>query len=240
MADNIPFDEDDEFVSPEDIKAYLEEEKQEESSSIIPEDVQELLKADAEDNTAPEEPERVELEPDKTFEENRKEAFEQMVVTVKDWEVPITDDDKAMYIKCLLNSTPVELDIKAKNGTSGRCRALSVYESDVAVAALAHYLKIYPQTDYMFQESLLQQYRAAMQLMSYCSKSLDYISYERGKNGTKEDHAKDLYERSQTLLDVPGPVYGMYIRLLNVFQFKINKLQEAAFNSDFWFPGDSD
>lgn len=225
-----------EDIRPEDVKEFLEEQSNEPAPGEIPADILEMLE---EDNT-PKEPSRVEIEPDHTYEANKRDLFENMVVNVRDVDVPITEDDKALYLKGLLHAKPVELVITAKNGVSGKCRTISVYESDVAAGALSLYLEKYPSTAIGFYDSLLQQYRIALQLVEFCGRPVSFLSYERGVNGTKEDHIKDLYEKSQAVLDVPGPVYGMYVRLTNVFQYKIARLQEAAFNSDFWDPADTD
>lgn len=238
--EDLLIEEDDNSISSDEVSEFLKEHESSEATNVgeIPEDIQELLKED--DSKHKQEETRTTFEPDHTFEDNKKALFENMIVSVRDAEVPVTEEDKAVYLKALLTSTPVELTVVAKNGVSAKCRTISVYEADVAAGALTLYLKHYPETSYAFQDSILQQYRVALQLISFCGRDIGNLSYERGVNGTKEDHIKDLYEQSQKVLDVPGPVYGMYVRLTNVFQYKINKLQEAAFNSDFWLPAGTD
>lgn len=234
--DTIPFEEDTTSPDAEAVKSYLEE-----AGTEIPDDVKAMLEDDAESQSRAEvQEERKTLEVDNTFEENRRESFENMIVPVRDIDVPVTDEDKSLYLKGLLNSTPITLTITAKNGASGKCRTLSVYEGDVIAEALRIYLQEYPGTQVMYYESIMQQYRIAMQLVEYCGRKLDYLSFERVSNTSLKEHAKELFEKAQDILDVPGPVYGMYVRLTNVFQYKINRLQEAAFNSDFWSPVDTD
>lgn len=226
------FTEESDSINPDEIKAYLEEQASEnENPGAIPEDIMEMLQEDTEEET----PSRVEIAPDKSFEENKRDAFANLHVTVRDVDVPITEEDKLLYLKGILNSTPITLKIAAKNGMSGKCRSLSVYEGDVAAGALGKYLEKYPNTALEFQDSLLQQYRVAMQLTEYCNRPISYLSYNR-EQGTFDEHVNDLFTNSQKVLDVPGPVYGMYVRLINIFQYKIGKLHEAAFNSDFWSP----
>ena len=217
-------------IDPSEVASFLAEE----SAGIIPEDIQELLKEDIDLEETKEA--RVEIEPDKSFEENKRDRFDDMHVYVRDIDVPITDEDKAVYMKGLLYSTPITLEIRTQNGLSGKCRSLSVYEGDVAAGAMSYYLSKYPGTPLGFHDGLAQQYRVAMQLTEYCGHPLGYLTYNRGENGTFDDHVKDLYENSQKVLDVPGPVYGMYVRMLNVFQYQLGKLHEAAFNADFWSP----
>lgn len=200
----------------------------------VPDDIKEMLQDDHET-----EEQRVNISPDTTFEDDKRKAFEDMFVSVRDIDIPITEEDKLVYMKGLLFSRPIELEIKAPNGISGKCRALSVYEGDIVTAALGKYLEKYPSMSAGFNESIIQQYRAAMQLKEFCGKPLSYLEYERG-NGTFEEHVNDLFETSQHILDVPGPVYGIYIRILNIFQYKLGRLHDAAFNSDFWSPVDTD
>ena len=64
-----------------------------------------------------------------------------MFVSVRDVDIPITTEDKSIYLKSLLFSRPIELEIKAPNGISGICRSLSVYEGDLTTAALTSILR---------------------------------------------------------------------------------------------------
>lgn len=229
------FTEESNDISADEVKAYLAGEEKNENPGAIPEDIMEMLQEEEKED----EEQRVEITPDKSFEENKRDIFENMYVSVRDVDVPITEEDKLLYLKGILNSTPITLKITAKNGMSGKCRSLSVYEGDVAAGALGKYLEKYPNTALEFQDSILQQYRVAMQLTEYCNRPIGYLSYDR-ESGTFEEHVEHLFKNSQKVLDVPGPVYGMYVRLINVFQYKIGKLHEAAFNSDFWSPVGAD
>lgn len=225
-------EEDNNNIDPSEVAAFLEEG---EAPGTIPDDIKAMLSED-EDLEKDKKVARVEIEPDKSFDKNKRDAFDNMYVYVRDIDVPITEEDKVLYMKGLLHSAPINLTISTQNGLSGKCRSLSVYEGDVAAGAMTHFLTKYPGTPLGFHDALGQQYRIAMQLTEYCGKPLGYLTYTRGEGGTFDDHVLDLYENSQRVLDVPGPVYGMYVRMLNVFQHKLGKLHEAAFNADFWSP----
>lgn len=237
MAEEL-FTEDTSNIKPEEVAEFLANAETSDTPGTIPDDIRELLQEDVEDKDLADD--RVEITPDKTFEKNKRDVFDNMFVHVRDMDIPITEDDKLLYMKGLLTSNPIVLSIKMQNGITAKCRSLSVYEGDVAVGALAQYLKKYPGTPLGYHDSLLQQYRIAMQLTEYCSRPLEYLTYTRGVDGSFDDHVNDLFEKSQRVLDVPGPVFGIYIRMINVFQYKIGKLHEAAFNSDFWSPVGSD
>lgn len=232
-AEELFVEEDANTISPQEVAAFLTNETTH-TPGEVPEDIRAMLE-ESSDN-APAEEERVKIEPDKSFEENKRAILDNMVVTVRDVDIPITDEDKAIYLKCLLHSTPIELSVSSPNGITGKCRSLSVYESDVAAGAFAKYIEQYPGTSAGLYDGLLQQYRIAMQLIEYCGTRQPYLTYERGKGGSFEDHVDDLYEKSQRVLDVPGPVYGIFVRIMNIFQYKLGRLHEAAFNSDFWDP----
>lgn len=232
------FTEDTSNIKPEEVAEFLANAETSDTPGTIPDDIRELLQEDVEDKDLVDD--RVEITPDKTFEKNKRDVFDNMFVHVRDMDIPITEDDKLLYMKGLLTSNTIVLSIKMQNGITAKCRSLSVYEGDVAVGALAQYLKKYPGTPLGYHDSLLQQYRIAMQLTEYCSRPLEYLTYTRGVDGSFDDHVNDLFEKSQRVLDVPGPVFGIYIRMINVFQYKIGKLHEAAFNSDFWSPVGSD
>lgn len=231
--------EDNNNIDPSEVAAFLNADNDQPISNAgeVPEDIKAMLQEDTEEA---EKEERVAISPDHAFEDDRRTEFENMFVSVRDIDIPITTEDKSIYLKSLLFSRPIELEIKAPNGISGTCRSLSVYEGDLTTAALTKYLEKYPKISVGFHESIIQQFRIAMQLKEFCGSPLSYLEYERGKDGTFEEHVNHLFETSQRVLDVPGPVYGIYVRLLNIFQYKLGRLHEAAFNSDFWSPVGTD
>lgn len=230
-----PFEEDQTSPMADDVKDFLNN-KGEEKPVEIPEDIKEML---GEDTNQKADKERIEIEPDRTFENSdAKTPFANMFVSVKDTEIPVTEEDKTDYIKATLFDNPVVLTIKAKNGTSAKCRTLTAYESDICYEALSAYLKKYPNYPSMLWTSLMQQFRFPIQVIEYCGKEQNPISfkYEPGK---KEEFAEKLIELSDArTADIPYPAYNNRIRLLNVFNNKIALLQSATFNSDFWNPDD--
>lgn len=233
----VPFEEDQTSPMADDVKDFLNN-KEEEKPIEIPEDIKEML-GEKDGEAGKDNKERIEIEPDRTFEDSdAKTPFANMFVSVKDTEIPVTEEDKTNYIKATLFDNPVVLTIKAKNGTSAKCRTLTAYESDICYEALSAYLKKYPNYPSMLWTSLMQQFRFPIQVIEYCGKEQNPISfkYEPGK---KEEFAEKLIELSDArTADIPYPAYNNRIRLLNVFNNKIALLQSATFNSDFWNPDD--
>lgn len=243
MTDNELFTEDtDSSISVAEVASFLNSSAEEQSSTSfeIPEDIKAMLSAKSEDSEeAPDTP-RIELPVDETFANNNKNMFDKMVVNVQDVEVPITEEDKSMYLKCVLHSLPVELTVSAPNGISGKCRSLSVYEGDVIATAFAKFVAACPDLTLGFHDGIIQQYRIAMQLMQFCGNPCEYLEYKRGVNGTLSEHADDLIDKSRTVLDVAAPVYDIYVRIMNIYNYKLSRLNSAAFNSDFWSPVGTD
>ncbi len=242
---DTPFEEDQTSPMADQVKDYLnnKEEEPEEDPVSVPEDIKKMLEGG---NTKPEDQDgededesRVEVPVDNVYENSdSKDPFANMFVSVKDTDVPITEEDKTAYIKATLFDNPVMLTIKANNGTSAKCRTLTAYESDVCYTALGMYLKKYPEYPTILWSSLMQQLRFPMQVVEYCGKEQKCIDikYEPGK---KEEAAAKLIELSDELLgNIPYPAYNNRIRLLNVFNNKIALLQSATFNEDFWNPDD--
>lgn len=231
-----PFTEDAESPYAEQVKDYLQnKEEDNKEGSLIPEDIQNMLSSKDEGQ----EDDRVTIPVDKTFEDDdAKNPFENMVVSVKDTDIPVTEEDKTAYIKATLFDMPVHLTIKATNGTSAKCRTLTAYESDICYEALSMYLKKYPDYPTMLWTSLMQQFRFPIQVVEYCGKEQHPVSFKY-EPGRKEEFAKQLIEISdERMADIPYPAYNNRIRLLNVFNNKIAVLQSATFNKDFWNPGD--
>lgn len=231
----VPFEEDQTSPMADDVKDFLNN-KEEEKPIEIPDDIKEML---GDKETEEQEDNRVTVVPDKTFENsNVKNPLGNMFVSVKDSDIPVTEEDKTDYIKATLFDNPVILTIKAKNGTSAKCRTLTAYEHDICYEALGLYVKKYPNYPSMLWASLMQQFRFPIQVLEYCGKEQKSVSFKY-EHGKKEELAEKLIELSDELMaDIPYPAYNNRIRLLNVFNNKIALLQTATFNEDFWNPDD--
>lgn len=238
--DEEPFSEDTESPYADQVKDYLankqEDSEPSEDSKLIPDDIQEILDSGSKKE---EKDERVEIPTDRTFEDDdAKNPFSNMFVSVKDTDIPVTEEDKTAYIKATLFDNPVVLTIRANNGTYAKCRTLTAYESDICYEALSMYLKQYPDYPTVLWTSLMQQFRFPIQVVEYCGKEQYPVSFKYAP-GKKEELARKLIELSdERMADIPYPAYNNRIRLLNVFNNKISILQSATFNKDFWNPDD--
>lgn len=243
--DDVPFEEDQTSPMADEVKAFIESEDEHDSTESsdenisVPEDVKKMLEDSDHSKPKEEDTARTYFSADSTYDNaDSKNPFDKLFVSVKDTDIPVTEEDKTAYIKATLFDKPVILTIKAKNGTSAKCRALTAYENDLCYEAMAIYLKKYPEYPPMLWESLIQQFRFCMQVLEYCNIEQPVIKFDYAP-GKKEEFANELIEKSDKLMaDIPYPAYNNRIRLLNVFNHKMAVLQSAAFNEDFWNPDD--
>lgn len=211
-------------------------EQPDDQEQLIPESVMNAIGDLNKDQEPKEEPyENTKLTPDTTFEENGREKANKVFVPVLDVNVPITDSDKDTYFKAMLFDTPIELPVLSMEGNvTVICRTLNVYENDLVYVALEQAMKE-RQVPASVWEGLCQQYRMSMQLVKFNGKPLDCLRFN-ADGDTKKD-AEILLEKSKQIYNMSMPKYNLLIRALNVFQYKINKLNEAIYNQGFWNPG---
>lgn len=203
---------------------------------LIPADVQaKLAEVEA---TSPkqgeEEYENVRLAPDKSFAVNSREKANKVFVPVLDIDVPITNEDKDTYFKSMLFDTAIELPITSMEGKVViTCRALNVYEHDLVYVALEKAMKEHKLSPTVW-EGLCQQYRMVMQVVRFNGVLLDYTHFD--VPGNPEEDAKKLLEAAKSIYSMSMAKYNLYLRSLHVFQYKVNKLNEAIYNQGFWNP----
>lgn len=245
--EEIPFKEVDKTSTNIDaVKAFIADaEKNKQKNDVeeaIPQDIQEMLgdRPDAGDGKG-KDTDAAHIPTDPTFENpDLRDPLGNMFVTIQDTDIPVTEMDKTLYLKALLHDAPAMLEVSAANGATARCRALSVYESDLVYLALQKFLKQHENYPTMLWDAQIQQYKLAMQMVEFCGKPIAYLSYE-STGGELTKHVDDLIESSQDLyLNTNTVKYGIMLRLMNVFNHKMSRLQEAAHVEDFWRPADTD
>lgn len=186
-------------------------------------------------------PEEIHLQTDTTFVQNGidNQSITSSVV-VKDTRVEITEEDKESYMKALLLDTPVTLRIPCYKGTVYvTCRALSVYEINVSTMAGNQFVD--EEKDSRMAALLLtgelQKVRIAMQITHINDIVQPTRSYKYEKDGTIEEHAKDLRTFANArLYDTPEQKWNLMISALNVFEHKLRRLNELSISGDFIVP----
>lgn len=228
-------------VAVEEEPAPMEEEEEPAANTpLIPSDVQQQIAEACSDDKAPqeEEYENVRLTPDSSFETNEREKANEVFVPVLDINVPITQEDKDAYFKAMLFDLPVELPIVSMEGkVTIVCRALNVYENDLVYVALEKAMKAHKLPAAMW-EGLCQQYRLVMQLVKFNGTPMDCVRFD--EPGDSQKDADVLLEGAKRIYKIGMVKYNLFIRSLNVFQYKVNKLNEAIYNQGFWNPVGTD
>lgn len=156
--------------------------------------------------------------------------------------IPVTQEDKDLYIKAVLNDVPLQLTIEVAKGIEITCRSLTPYERDLAVHAVAAYLKQKAGTyaTGVFVNDYAREFMISMQLVSVGSATFPYRSYNSGDGRSREEHIMDLAEHGKVLVDnLSLPKYNLVVKALNVFENKLAVLNTAALRKDFWDPADA-
>lgn len=156
--------------------------------------------------------------------------------------VKVTEEDKNLYLKAILNDVPLKLTITFANGISVTCRALTPYERNLVPYAVAHHFKELGGTDHLgtaFLTDYARQYMMAMQVVSIGNKMIDYLKYD-STQGSQADHVAHLAKEGKLLTDNYSIAkYNLLIKALNVFENKLARLNTAALKQDFWDPADA-
>lgn len=180
---------------------------------------------------------------DKTFDKVEAEELTRMYLApIKDTEVPITDEDQALYLKAMLNDTPLTLTQSLANGAVEiTCRALSVYEQDAVLEAAIQAVGGAEAGVMSLVPSMAQQLRATLQVVKINNVvySPVYLEPKRGKEHA--DQIADLIKQSdKTVGNMSSAKFGFIARAINVFEHKVAKMHELAYNKTFWKPVETD
>lgn len=237
----------------DEVKAFLEEEVNTTQDSVSPNTVEKTENSfhmELEQEEQVENLESLEESPlfkerklpvDKTFEKSAYEDTGKEFVTVNDTTVEITDEDKEQYLTCMLLEEPITLDIDLFGGRATiTCRAITVYERDLIVLAG---IKKSEELGYvysnLYMDTNLQQLYMAMQITKVNGRIRDYLQFPKHEPGKMDEHAMKLADWSRERIEtLPLPTWHMFARALNVFNHKLNKLNELALARNFTNPLD--
>lgn len=251
MVEETLITEDVETVSPdaEAVKEYLEKyvredaiKEQEEQAAINHDEEQDKIpvirEVDSTDSMF-----QTTVTADATFDKVEAEEITRMYMApVKDSEVPITDDDQALYLKAMLNDVPLELTQSLANGqVVVTCRALSVYEQDLILEAAVQATGGPNEGVLSLVPSVAQQLRVTMQVtrVNGVSQNAVYMDPKRGK--AHDEQIEELINVSDARTGrMPASKFGFLVRALNVFEHKVAKMHSLAYNKTFWKPVETD
>lgn len=159
--------------------------------------------------------------------------------------VTVTDMEKSMYIKAVLNDVPVILPIDLEMGDDIRgnivveLRTLSNYEADVVFLALeldkeegiikgSHQLA-----------SRIQQYAGALQTLKVQEKALPTIAFPSpGDSLGDRDKLRSFVKKHIGAMSWPR--WQAILNALRIFETKLKICNDAALNGNFWKPRGAD
>lgn len=252
MSDNLVLQEEPEFdedvqVSTDEVSAFIQQQeeqniqKQKSGLDLAEEELMSLQeKAKEIQNTdkSEEEDQRIKITPDSTFSQPTN-YFTDMVVTVRDDQHVITDQDKEKYLESMLQDTQLELPIVMSNGITVVCRDLNMYERDLSINAIKDYTAFQGLTP---QAILLQmrKYRIPMQIVSVNNRKFNTVSFKYTGEYDLDKFEKDTQQlkeqANKVIMPMSVSLQGILNKAVNIFEHKLARLEEAAFNQDFWNP----
>jgi len=156
-------------------------------------------------------------------------------------DVEVTDDEKALFLKTLLNDVVFVLPITLSLGNTAcviECRALTTWETDVVFGALNLDEKDDKFRDIAQYTTALQQYMVALQLVKYNDTRVDPIPLKH------ESLAEDIrILRALTSHHIgswSSIKWSMVLLAIRLFTIKVKLCTDAALNRDFWMPPGTD
>jgi hypothetical protein len=219
-------------ISP--LEAAYEKHKAGQSEGTVPEPENQAAGQDPEP-TKESEPER-EIPRDKMFEQdtNSLESFMQGRYTGPE-DVPVTEDDKALYLKAMLNDKPVHMEITLFGGQlSVKVKARSTKEQQVMYLAIHKDRDegLIPDTASLISAS--QRYGIRFMLVEYNNSPVDQLDLE----GLSYSESVDmLREETCKLLDgMSVPKWNSILNAMNIFEAKMAKMGTECLNENFWTP----
>jgi hypothetical protein len=234
-------------VKPEDVKDFLNAQPSntEDADVGIPPhetiDLDELKKEqDAQIKKTKDLHESVEDQRNKIFEPDKASLahLSSWVFQDGNFKVEVTDLDKSMYVKALLNDVNLELPVKLEMGIEFLIRSLTNFEFEVIFSTLNIYSKEERITGPAQYASLVQQCAAAIQIIKMGGNSLSPPNFEAGSIKVDEA-AKILKDRVDNVLGKwAWPKWQAAITALRIFEIKLATCNENARQANFWQTAD--
>lgn len=186
---------------------------------------------------------RIHIDPPKTYEKKQEDYYNNMVIPVQDYNHVITQSDKEAYLDSMMQESELQLTISMKNGLDVTCRDLNMYEREVSLELAKTLLRadgLTPQMAY----SILSNIRMPMQIVKCGSKKFNTIRLDYDPDASADKLKQDIQylekQYKKILMPIPSFLKALYSKALNIFEHKLARLEEAAFNEDFWNPVERD
>lgn len=217
--------------------------------SLLEEDDIILPENDTPPSKQEDQPPRMETERNTTFDSssNSQEAVLGWAFEAPDiGKVTVTDTEKALYLKSVLNDVAVMFNIGLDMGDSNKkisadIRTLNNYEQDLAFLALEKDREENILVSPAALATRLQYYAGAMQLVSINGKRRANALGFDGDGSTLEADVDHLRDHVNTFIKkINWPRWQAILVCLRVFEAKVKICNDAALNGNFWKPRGAD
>lgn len=153
-----------------------------------------------------------------------------------DLKVEVEEQEKALYLKSLLNDTILELPIKLDIGVTIVFRVLTNYDFEVVFHALQKDSAAGKITGPAQYASRVQQCAVAMQLVKFGDKHLEYVKFQEPL--PQVNKAADILRKyvQEDMANWPWPKWQAAVTGLRVFETKLAICNENIRNGGFWQP----
>ena len=229
----IPEESQDQQVTSDEIKDYINQNSTEAQDTN--DEPQEESKEDEDEN-------RLTIDPPKTY-DTKPSKYYDMSVPVQDYDHIVTQEDKEAYLDAMMEEVDLHLHIKMKNGITITCRDLNMYERELSLELAKKKLKDQKVLPHMGL-AILRSIRLPMQIVQLNNKKFKTIRFEYNPDATQEQFELDMEQLSkkskEVMMRIPSSLDSLYTKALNIFEHKLARLEEAAFNEDFWNPVERD
>lgn len=153
--------------------------------------------------------------------------------------IQVSDIDKVLFLKSLLNDTPLELDIPLLNNSLViRIRARDAHAQCLAMTLVDNRANEEQLTNLLVLNTWIQQYGLALMITAINTKAVDYAKVNCDDNlataKTKLDAVVHRYYK-----DI-GAKWDILIKAIKIFETKRAKLQDAILDENFWMGIDLD
>lgn len=239
-------------VNPEDVKAFLsQQENVDESIEVTKEsqmpgheviDLDEARKQHEEEQAAIKDLQnKVEEDRSKLFEPDKASLahLSSWVFSQNNLQVEVNTQDKALYLKSLLNDTNLQLNIKLEMGLEFIIRATTNYDLDVIFKTLELYSEESQIPGPAQYATLVQKCAAALQIVKLSDKNLDPPVFSSDKISVN-DAATQLKNRIDNVLSCwPWPKWNAALTALRIFETKLAICNENSRQANFWQTADA-
>lgn len=236
-------------VDPDAVKQFLQEEVDEAGESVAPgyespadvvttyenlkKEGEQTLKDLAESADSIEEGRSKLFEPDKASLAHLSSWVHDNKADLK---VEVEEQEKALYLKSLLNDTILELPIKLDIGITLVFRALTNYDFEVVFNALQKDSEEGKITGPAQYASRVQQCAVAMQLLKFGDKHMDYVTFKAPYPTVNK--ASDILRKyvQNDMSNWAWPKWQAAVTGLRVFETKLAICNENIRSGGFWQP----